>query len=146
MVQIGAELNFIYSKAEMAQMRATERRQIEEEKRYRMQTPRMRLPWRIRKGEIIRVLVKIRHPSRTGLRPLRDGSFEFGRPAFFIRLVEVFYGGELVAKFETTSAISDDPIFGFHLKADKEAPVRVVFTNHRSDRSEMLKEIKFSAD
>ena len=110
MAQIGAELN-VYTKAEMAQMRATERRHIEEEKRYRMQTPRMRLPWRIRKGEIIRVLVKIRHPNRTGLRPLQDGTFEFSRPAFFIRLVEVFYGGELAAKFETTSAISDDPIF-----------------------------------
>ena len=144
MAQIGAELN-VYTKAEMAQMRATERRQIEEEKGYRMQTPRMRLPWRIRKGEIIRVLVKIRHPNRTGLRPLRDGSFEFSRPAFFIRLVEIFYGGEPAAKFETTSAISDDPIFGFHLKADKEAPVRVVFTNHRGDRSETVKEIKFSA-
>ena len=31
MAQIGAELKFAYSNAEMAQMRATERRQTEEE-------------------------------------------------------------------------------------------------------------------
>ena len=62
MAQIEVGLKFVYSNEEMAEMRAVERRQIEEEKRYRMQKPRMRLPWRIRKGEIIRVLVRGRKP------------------------------------------------------------------------------------
>lgn len=134
----------IYTQEEIAQMRAAEKEQIIEEEEYRMQKPRIRVPWRIRKGDIIRVQTKIRHPNRTGLRPLADGSFARSRPAFYIRLVEVFYGGELAAKFETNSAISDDPIFAFHLRADKEAPLRVVFTNHRDEQSEATKMIALS--
>lgn len=134
----------IYTQEEIAQMRALEKKHIAEEAAYRMQKPRIRVPWRIRKSEIIRVQTKIRHPNRTGLRPLADGSFARSRPAFYIRLVEVFYGDELAAKFETNSAISDDPIFAFHLRADREAPLRIVFTNHRDEQSEAVKKIAFS--
>jgi hypothetical protein len=58
----------------------------------------------------------------------------------------VFYGGELVTKLEPNSATSDDPLFGIHLKADKEVPIRVVFTNHRDDQSEVSKMVKFTAN
>ncbi|MEE9275880.1 MAG: thiosulfate oxidation carrier complex protein SoxZ [bacterium] len=146
MADAGKRPPHVFTDDEMARMREAEKKQIEEERTYRMQAPRMRIPWRIKKGEIIRVLVKIRHPNRTGLRMRQDGSFVRSRPAFYIRLVEVFYGGELVTKLEPNSAVGDDPIFGFHLRADKEAPLRVVFTNHRDERSEAVKRVAFAAD
>lgn len=143
MAQVETKLRYIPTKEEIAEMRKREKVQIAEERRYKMQKPRMRLPWRIRKGQIIRVWVKLRHPVRTGLRLLRDGTFERSRPEFYIRRIDVFYGSELVSKFELTSAISDDPIFAFHLRADKEAPLRVAFTNHRDERSEVVRMVRF---
>lgn len=134
----------VLSEQEFQDQLQAEREQIEEERQYKIQQPRMRLPREIKRGEVIRVQVKIRHPSRTGLRLLPDGRFVRGRPAFYIKLVEVFYGETLVSKFELNSSTSDDPLLGFHVKADKEAPVKVVFTNHRDERAEVVQTVKFS--
>jgi hypothetical protein len=132
------------SEQEFQDQLQAEQEQIEEERLYKIQPPRMRLPREITRGEVIRVQVKIRHPSRTGLRLLPDGRFVRNRPAFYIKLVEVFYGDALVSKFELNSSTSDDPLLGFHIKADKEAPLRVVFTNHRDERAEVVQMVKFS--
>ena len=136
----------IFTPDEIFEMREAEMDQIEEEKKYKMQKPRMRIPRKITKGDIFRVQVKISHPIRTGLRLTPIGTFVRGREPFYIRLVEVFYGGELVTKLEPNSATSDDPLFAFHLKANKEAPIRIVFTNHRDDQSEVSKAVKFTAN
>ena len=136
----------LFTPDELFEMREAEEDQIEEEKKYKMQKPRMRIPRKIAKGDIIRVQVKIRHPIRTGLRFTPIGTFVRGRAPFYIRLVEVFYGGELVTKLEPNSATSDDPLLGFHLRADKEAPIRIVFTNHRDDQSEVSRMVKFTAN
>lgn len=134
----------LFTPDEIQEMLETEQEQIEEERQYKMEQPRMRLPRVMKQGAIIRVRVKIRHPSRTGLRMLPDGSFARSRPAFYIKLVEVFYGDELVSKFEINSSTSDDPLLAFNVRADKEAPIRVVFTNHRDERAEVSKPVKFS--
>lgn len=139
-----AEEKVLLTPDEIQEMREREKEQAEEERRYKMQQPRMRLPRVIKKGAIIPVRVKIRHPSRTGLRMLPDGTFERSRPAFYVKLVEVFYGDELVSKFEMNSSTSDDPLLGFNVRADREAPIRVVFTNHRGERSEVSKHVQFS--
>ena len=145
MAKAEIKIKSIFTADELMEMREAEQDQIEEEKNYKMQKPRMRFPRRIRKGEIIRVQVKIRHPIRTGLRLMPDGTFIRGREPFYIRLVEIFYGKELVSKFEPNSTTSDDPLYGFNLRATKEAPVRIVFTNHKDEQSEVSKTIKFSA-
>jgi hypothetical protein len=43
-----------------------------------------------------------------------------------------------------TSAIADNPMFTFKLRAVKEAPVKVVFINNAGERWETSKDIKFS--
>jgi sulfur-oxidizing protein SoxZ len=134
----------VLSEQEFQEQLQAEREQVEEERQYRIQPPRMRLPREIKRGEVIRVQVKIRHPSRTGLRLLPDGRFVRNRPAFYIKLVEVFYGDALVSKFELNSSTSDDPLLGFHIKADREGPLKVVFTNHRDERAEVVQTVKFA--
>jgi len=52
-------------------------------------------------------------------------------PAFFIKDVVVTYGGEQVAQFEWTSGVSKDPIVSFTLKADKEAPLTMIWTDNK---------------
>jgi hypothetical protein len=144
MAEAAKEKEPVLSDQEFQDQLQAEREQIEEERQYKIQQPRMRLPREIKPGEVIRVQVKIRHPSRTGLRLLPDGRFQRNRPAFYIKLVEVFYGDTLVSKFDLNSSTSDDPLLGFHVKADREAPLKVVFTNHRDERAEVVQMVKFS--
>lgn len=108
---------------------------------------RIRLPRRIAQGEVIRVQAKVRHPSRTGLRMIGEHTFgpDPDNPAVYIRLLEIFYGEAKVAWYEMSSAISDDPIVTFPLKATREAPVRVVFTSSEGKAYEASAPLRFTA-
>ena len=107
---------------------------------------RVRLPRRIVKGEVIHVQAKVRHPSRTGLRMI--GEHEFApdpeNPAVYIRLLEIFYGHTKVAWYEMTSALSDDPIVTFAVRADREEALRVIFTSSEDKTYEASTFIRFS--
>lgn len=107
---------------------------------------RIRLPRRITKGEVIRVQAKVRHPSRTGLRMIGEHTFgqDPDNPAVYIRLLEIYYGEDKVAWYEMSSAISDDPIVTFPLKATREAPVRVVFTSSEDKTYETSAPLRFT--
>ena len=109
---------------------------------------RIRLPRRIAKGDVIRIQAKVRHPSRTGLK--MTGEHAFGpdpdNPAIYIRLLEIYYGNTKIAWYEMSSAISDDPIVTFPLKASREAPVRVVFTSSEGKTYETSAPLKFTVD
>ena len=112
----------------------------------KIRPPRMRLARRIKKGDIIKIKVKFNHPSFTGLgRADPDSLLSFNRanPITFIRNMLVYYDDELVTRFRMSSAISDDPLFSFKLRADKEAPVKVVFVDNNGKRWETSKKIKF---
>ena len=65
-------------------------------------------------------------------------------PVTFIRNMLVYYGDDLVSRFSMTSAIADNPLFTFKLKAVKEAPVTVVFIDNHGDRWEATGDVKFS--
>jgi hypothetical protein len=107
---------------------------------------RIRLPRRIVKGEVIRVQAKVRHPSRTGLRMIDEHRFapDPDNPAVYIRLLEIFYGEAKVAWYEMSSAISDDPIVTFPLKATSEAPVKGVFTSSEGKTYEASVPVRFT--
>lgn len=110
----------------------------------------LRLPKQIKKGDVVEAKVKIQHASKTGLQLVEDAKTPFerfvrGEPAVYIRTVEVFYGEEKISTFEMNSSSSDDPLLGFKLRADKEATVRVVVTNHQRKTMEASGPIQFSA-
>lgn len=107
---------------------------------------RVRLPGRIVKGEIIHVQAKVRHPSRTGLRMIGEHAFgpDPEESAVYIRLLEIFYGNAKVAWYEMSSALSDDPIVTFALKADREETLRVMFTSSEGKTYEASTVLRFS--
>ncbi|MDR5695744.1 MAG: thiosulfate oxidation carrier complex protein SoxZ [Armatimonadota bacterium] len=115
---------------------------------YQFGQPKLRLPSTIQKGEVIEVKVKIKHPSRTGLRLVEDAKTPFERfvrerPAIYIKTVEVFYGAERISLFELNSSTSDDPLLAFKVRADREAPLKVVFTNNQGKRFEVTEQVRF---
>ena len=89
---------------------------------------RIRIPDRIARGDLIIVNAIVVHPMDTGFFRTAEGQ---PIPAFFIKDVVVTYGDEPVARFEWTSGVSKDPIVSFTLKADKEAPLTMVWTDSK---------------
>jgi hypothetical protein len=90
--------------------------------------------------------VKFDHPSFTGLGIVDDETkpiFSRAIPVSFIRNMFVYYGDQLVSRFRMSSAIADDPLFTFKLKAVQEAPVKVVFVDNQGEKWEVSKKIKF---
>jgi sulfur-oxidizing protein SoxZ len=89
---------------------------------------RIRIPERIRPGDLITVNSIISHPMDTGFFRDADGD---PIPAYFIKQVVVTYGGQEVARFEWTSGVSRDPVVSFTLKADRQAPLTMVWTDNK---------------
>jgi sulfur-oxidizing protein SoxZ len=89
---------------------------------------RIRIPDRIVRGELITVNAIVAHPMDTGFFRTADGQ---PIPAFFIKDVEVTYGDQQVARFEWTSGVSKDPIVSFTLKAEREAPLTMIWTDNK---------------
>jgi sulfur-oxidizing protein SoxZ len=87
---------------------------------------RIRIPDRIGRGDLIVVNAIVSHPMDTGFFRTVEGQ---PIPAFFIKDVVVTYGEEQVARFAWTSGVSKDPIVSFTLKADKEAPLAMTWTD-----------------
>lgn len=89
---------------------------------------RIKVPDRITRGEVIVVNSIVSHPMDTGFFRDADGD---PIPAYFIKEVVVTYGDQEVARFEWTSGISRDPVVSFTVKADKEAPLTMVWTDNK---------------
>jgi desulfoferrodoxin (superoxide reductase-like protein) len=102
--------------------------------------PRLRIPQlvktgRVRRDEVVDVQLSMRHPNRTGL-AFRDGRFVPDTPPFHLDSLVAFHGEEPVCRFALTSALSDDPLITFRLRAGRGGLLRVVLTNNRGDRFE----------
>jgi predicted secreted protein len=110
--------------------------------------PAIRIPQLIADGGIgpdqtIDVQVKTKHPSRTGLE-VREGKFVQASDPLYLNAMTVFYGDEQISQFTMTSALSDNPLVGFRLRAHSEDLLRVVLTNNRGQRFEAAHPIRFS--
>lgn len=89
---------------------------------------RLRLPATIRQGDLITVHSIVTHPMDTGL--FRDASGN-PIPPYFIAEMRVEFAGAEVARFEWTTGISKDPVCSFPLRADREGPLVVTWTDSK---------------
>jgi sulfur-oxidizing protein SoxY len=97
----------------------------------------------IRGGDVIHPQLKIRHPNRTGLVE-QDGEFVRASEPLYLKEMEVWFGGELVSRFEFTPALSDDPFITFALLVSREAALEVRLANNRGERFEAAQDIRLS--
>lgn len=100
------------------------------------------LPAQITKDAVIFVRTRITHPMLTGLSRDAEGH---PIPPYFIRAVKVVYGGEEVARFEWTSGISRDPYVEFPLRATREAPLEITWTDNKGGVYRQAVNVAFSA-
>ena len=110
--------------------------------------PRLRLPGLVRTGrvrpdEVLEAQLLMRHPNRTGL-VRRDGKFVAEAEPFHLRELEVFYRETRVSRFLFTSALSDDPLITFRVRAGQGGVLRVLLENTRGQRFEALTRVDVS--
>jgi sulfur-oxidizing protein SoxZ len=103
---------------------------------------RIRVPDRISRGDVILVNAIISHPMDTGFFRTAEGN---PIPAYFISTVIVTYGAEEIARFDWTSGISRDPVVSFTLRADKEGPLTMVWTDNKGGTFKQSVNIAFTA-
>jgi sulfur-oxidizing protein SoxZ len=103
---------------------------------------RIRVPDRVARGDLIVVNAIISHPMNTGFFRDADGN---PIPAYFIKDVVVTYGDREVARFMWTSGISRDPIVSFTLRADREAPLAMTWTDNKGGVFTQSADIRFAA-
>jgi hypothetical protein len=113
----------------------------------KIKAPRMKIKRRVKRDEIMKIKVRFDHPSFTGLGMVTEEEGRFNRvtPSTFIRNMLVYYDDELVSRLRTSSALADNPLITFKLKAIKEAPVKVVFIDDQGERWEVSKDVKFKS-
>ena len=110
--------------------------------------PRLRLPGLVRTGrvrpdEVLEAQLLMRHPNRTGL-ARRDGRFVAESEPFHLREMEVVYRDARVSRFLFTSALSDDPLITFRVRAGQGGVLRAVLGNTRGQRFEALARVEVS--
>ena len=103
---------------------------------------RVLVPTGIRRGDVIDVRALVEHPMATGL--FRDASGN-PIPAYFINDVSVTYGDREAAHFVWSSGISRDPVVSFTLKADKEAPLTMTWTDNKGATFKQSVNISFAS-
>lgn len=97
----------------------------------------------IRRGDIVRVQINVKHPSRTGL--VHHGTrFVQEADPFYLKEMTVLYGNRPVSRYEMTPAISDNPFITFTVRASKESTIRIVATNSRGQQFEATQAIGFA--
>jgi sulfur-oxidizing protein SoxZ len=101
---------------------------------------RIRVPDQVVQGTVIVVNAIISHPMNTGFFRDADGQ---PIPAYFIKDVVVTYGDQEIARFMWTSGISRDPIISFTLRADREAPLTMIWTDNKGGVFTQSADIKF---
>ena len=78
------------------------------------------------------VQLKIKHPSITGMQPLRIGS-RVMPPPHFVNQLNVDYNGQTVLKASLTFSISMDPAFRFFFTPDAEGEMKVWGTDSKKN-------------
>lgn len=87
-------------------------------------------------GEIVAVKILIQHPMETGFRTGPDGALV---PRDIIQTLTCLYRGEEVFRADLFPAITANPFFGFHLRAEETGAVAFVWTDTAGTTSQEVR-------
>lgn len=101
---------------------------------------RIRLPDRVKQGEVITVRAMVTHPMET-MRFEKDKPVE--RNYNFVNRIEALYNGKKVFEAETSQAVSQNPFVSFNLKATAPGTLKIIFHDTQGKTYDGQAEIKF---
>lgn len=103
---------------------------------------RLRVPSRIKAGDVIRVRSLVIHPME---RVERDGQGRIvDRRYRYVHRVVVDYLGKTVLAFDTTQSVSENPYISFALKVTAPGRLTVTFLDTHGGRWEGAADIRFA--
>jgi len=89
--------------------------------------PRVRVPKKIKKGDLFEVKTLVSHLMETGLRKDKDTGTTI--PRDIIRALPVVYTGQQVLKGVWHPAMSANPYTSFYVKAEESGPMIFTWTD-----------------
>lgn len=90
---------------------------------------RVKFSGRGQKGKPLQISLTIKHPMESGMTLDKEGKATRSFPAFFMKDLQVFYGGKLVSKFELGPGLSNNPVLEFMLQAGKDGSLKLKAIN-----------------
>ncbi|HIP42824.1 MAG TPA: thiosulfate oxidation carrier complex protein SoxZ [Aquifex aeolicus] len=94
----------------------------------------VRVPRRVKKGQIFKVQWVIIHPMETGLR--KDPKTGKKIPAHYITHVDIYLNGKLVTKIISSPGISKNPYFAIKMKAVESGTLKIVYEDNKGGKWE----------
>lgn len=101
---------------------------------------RIRLPEKIKAGDVVTVRALVTHPME--IMAFKDGK-PLEKSYNFIHKVEAAYNGRKVFEATTTQAVSQNPFISFQVKVDAPGVVKILFHDTQGKIYEGQAEIKF---
>ncbi|MEK9753196.1 MAG: thiosulfate oxidation carrier complex protein SoxZ [Rhodospirillaceae bacterium] len=89
--------------------------------------PRVRIPSKLKPGEIFEVKTLVTHPMESGQRTDKDSGKKI--PKDIIHKLRCVYNGKEVLVADWHPAVSANPFTSFHLKADKSGELVLTWTD-----------------
>jgi sulfur-oxidizing protein SoxZ len=90
-----------------------------------MAIPLVSAPHTVRRGAVFEVKTLVSHPMETGFRPGTNGTII---PRDIVQRMRCRFAGETVFDMELSPAISANPYFVFHVRADDGGTLEIEWT------------------
>lgn len=84
------------------------------------------VPETVAEGEIVEIKIMIQHPMETGFRTGPDGSLV---PRNIIHDLRCLYDGDEVFRADLFPAVTANPFFAFHVRADRTGEIALLWTD-----------------
>ena len=91
----------------------------------------VRVPHKVKKGRIIKILSLTKHPMNTGL--VKNPKTGKIIPKWIIYKVDIFYDKRLITTCHYGIGIAANPFLSFYIKADKKAPLEFIMYDNEGN-------------
>ncbi len=98
----------------------------------------VRVPRRIKKGQIFKIQMVITHPMETGLR--KDKKTGKLIPAHYLTKVEFLFNGKKISRVRTGPGVSKNPYFAIKMRAVETGTLTIRYEDNKGGKWE--KEVK----
>ena len=99
----------------------------------------VRVPKRVKKGQVFRIQMVIIHPMETGLR--KDPKTGKKIPAHYITKVDFYFNDKFVTRIHSSPGISKNPYFSVKMKAVENGTLRIYYEDNKGGKWEKFVKI-----
>jgi len=104
--------------------------------------PRVKTPKKVKKGDVFQIATIFPHKMESGRR--KDKKTGKPIPRLIVNLFQCHYNGKLIISSELHGAISANPYFSFHCRADKSGELVFTWKDDKGKETTVKKAITVS--